>query len=143
VDITHCKAHQTDSSINTRGNNWGDAEAKWAALQTTPQLAMYPLTPASSPLTKLSLLPSEIKTLLSYLHIPFHRNFHALYAFLCQSLFLSPGDIHYLKLTTQSCSICQHTNPNCNIRLPPFPTIKPGDASLPWTGKWTSHICLQ
>jgi hypothetical protein len=26
-----------------------DTEAKWAALQTAPQLAMYSLTPASSP----------------------------------------------------------------------------------------------
>jgi hypothetical protein len=50
VGITHCKAHQTDSSIITRGNNQADTEAKRAALQTAPQLAMYPLIPASSPL---------------------------------------------------------------------------------------------
>jgi ribonuclease HI len=49
VGITHCKAHQTDSSIITRGNNKADTEAKWAALQIAPQLAMYPLIPASFP----------------------------------------------------------------------------------------------
>jgi hypothetical protein len=49
VGITHCKAHKTDSSIITRGNNQVDAEAKWAALQPAPQLAMYPLIPHSSP----------------------------------------------------------------------------------------------
>jgi hypothetical protein len=58
VGITHCKAHQTYSSIVTTGNNRVDTEAKQAALQTAPQLAVYPLTPASSSLTKLSLLPS-------------------------------------------------------------------------------------
>jgi ribonuclease HI len=40
VGITHCKAHQTDSSIITRGNNQVDTEAKRAALQTAPQLTM-------------------------------------------------------------------------------------------------------
>jgi ribonuclease HI len=49
VGITHCKAHKTDSSIVTKGKNQVDTEAKRAALQTTPQLAMYPLTSASSP----------------------------------------------------------------------------------------------
>jgi hypothetical protein len=119
IGITHCKAHQTDSSITTRGNNQENAEAN---LQPAPQLAMYPLTLASSPLTKLSFPPSEVKTLLSYLPTLFHPNLHALYIFLCQSLSLAPGDIQYLKRITQSCSICQHTNPNSNIRPPPFPT---------------------
>jgi ribonuclease HI len=32
VGIMHCKAHQTDSSIITRGNNQADTEAKRAAL---------------------------------------------------------------------------------------------------------------
>jgi hypothetical protein len=118
VGITHC-----NSSIISRGNNQADTEAKRAALQTAPQLAMYPLTPASSPpLTKLSLPTSEVKPLLSYLHTLFHPNLHALYTFLRQSLSLSPGDIQYLKHITQSCSICQRTNPNSNIRPPPFPT---------------------
>jgi hypothetical protein len=84
---------------------------------------MYPLTPASSlPLTKLSLPTSEVKTLLSYLHTLFHPNLHALYTFLSQSLSLSPEDIQYLKQITQSCSVSQLTNPNSNIRPPPFPT---------------------
>jgi ribonuclease HI len=118
VGITHCKAHQTDSSIITRGNNQADKEAKRAALQTAPQSTMYPLPQLSPPLTKLSLSPSEVKTLLSYLRKFFHPNLHALYTFLHQSLSLSPGDIQYLKQITQSCSICQHTNPNSNIRPP-------------------------
>jgi hypothetical protein len=63
-------------------------------------LTMYPLTPASSPFTKLSLPSSEVKTLLSYLHMLFHPNLHALYTFLRQSLSLSPGDIQYLKQIT-------------------------------------------
>jgi hypothetical protein len=50
VGITHCKAHQTDSSIITRGNNRADTEAKQTVLQTALHLAMYSLTPASSPL---------------------------------------------------------------------------------------------
>jgi ribonuclease HI len=115
VGITHCKAYQTDSSIITTGNNRADTEAKCTALQTAPQLAMHPLTPASAP-------QSEVKTLLSYLHMLFHPNLHAFYTFLCQSFSLSPGDILYLKQITQSCSICQCTNPNSNIRPPPFPT---------------------
>jgi ribonuclease HI len=100
IGITHCKAHQTDSSIITRGNNLADTEDKQAALQTAPQLTMYPLTPASSPPTKLSLPPFEVKTLLSYLHMLFHPNLHARYTFLLQSLSLSPGDIQYLKQIT-------------------------------------------
>jgi hypothetical protein len=49
VGITHCKAHQTDSSIITRANNQVDTKAKRAALQTAPQLAMYSFTPTSFP----------------------------------------------------------------------------------------------
>jgi ribonuclease HI len=84
IGITHCKAHQTDSSIITRGNNQADAEAKQAALQTAPQLAMYPLTPASphplnslSPLLKLKLFsPIYIHffILIFKLFIPFSAN---------------------------------------------------------------------
>jgi hypothetical protein len=36
VGITHCKAHQTDSSIITRGNNRTDTKTKRAALQIAP-----------------------------------------------------------------------------------------------------------
>jgi hypothetical protein len=82
VGITPCKAHQTDSSIITRGNNQTDTKAKRAALQTAPQLAFTPLPQLPPPLTKLSLPPSEVKTLLSYLHTLFHPNLHALYTFL-------------------------------------------------------------
>jgi hypothetical protein len=52
----------------------------------------------------------------------FHPNLHALYTFLHQSLSLSTEDKQYLKQITQPCSICQHTNPNSNVRPPPFPT---------------------
>jgi ribonuclease HI len=83
VGITHCKAHQTDSSIITRGNNLADAEAKRAALQPAPQLAMYPFTSDSpSLLTKLSLPTSELKALLSYLRTLFHPNLRAVCTFL-------------------------------------------------------------
>jgi hypothetical protein len=84
---------------------------------------MDPLTLASlPPLTKLSLPSSEVKTLLFYLHILFHPNLHALCTFLHQSLSLSTEDLQYLKQIIQSCSICQCTNPNSNVRPPPFPT---------------------
>jgi hypothetical protein len=83
---------------------------------------MYTLTQASlPPLTKISLPFSEVKTLLSYLHMLFHPNLHALYTFLCQSLSLSTEDIQYLKQITQSCLICQCTNTTSNVRPPPFP----------------------
>jgi hypothetical protein len=119
IGITHCKAHQTDSSIFTKGNNRAHTEAKGATLQSAPQ-TIYPLTPASlPPLTKLSLPSSEVKTLLFYLHTLFHPNIHALYTFLHQSLSLSTEDLQYLKQITQSCSICQCTNPTPSQRVPP------------------------
>jgi ribonuclease HI len=71
VDITHCKAHQNDSSIITRGNNRVDTEAKRAALQIAPQLAMCPLTPASSPPSLNFLFPLLKLKLFSPIYICF------------------------------------------------------------------------
>jgi hypothetical protein len=40
VGITHCKAHQTESTFVTPGKIPADEAAKWAAFQPSPQLVI-------------------------------------------------------------------------------------------------------
>ena len=63
----------------------------------------------------------NIHTLLSYLHSLFHLSAKVLKAFL-QNFIKTKDDVTYLNNLTQTCSICQWTNPNSNICPPPFPT---------------------
>jgi ribonuclease HI len=121
VGITHCKAHQTDSSIITRGNNQADTEAKRAVFQTALQLTMYSLTPASYPLSLSSPFPLLKLKLFSPIYICFFILLFILFTPFSANPFPYLQET-YLKQITQSCSICQHTNPNSNIRLPTFPT---------------------
>ena len=64
----------------------------------------------------------NIHTLLSYLHSLFHPSTKVLKTFLQNFIELTKDDVTYLINLTQTCTICQQTNPNSNIRPPPFPT---------------------
>ena len=63
----------------------------------------------------------NICTLLSYLHSLFHPSTKVLKAFLQNFIGLTKDDVTYLNNLTQTCPICQRTNPNTNICPTPFP----------------------
>ena len=56
------------------------------------------------------------------LHFTFHPSAKVLKAFLQNFIELTKDDVIYLNNLTQTCAICQQTNPNSNIRPPPSPT---------------------
>ena len=60
----------------------------------------------------------NIHTLLSYLHSLFHPSTKVLKAFLQNFIKLTKDDVTYLSNLTQTCTICQWTNPNSNIHPP-------------------------
>ena len=64
----------------------------------------------------------HIRTLLSRLHSLFHPSTKVLKAFLQNFIGLTKDDVTYLNNLTQTYTVCQRTNPNSNIRPPPFPT---------------------
>jgi hypothetical protein len=139
----HCKAHQIDFSIITRGNNQADTEAKLAALQTTPQLAMYPLTPASSPPLNSLFLLLKLK-----LFSPIYIHFSILIFMLFTPFYANP--FPYLQETYNTLNRLPNPAQFASTQTPtpildplPFLPTKPGDVSLPRIGRWTSHICLQ
>ena len=63
----------------------------------------------------------HIRTLLSRLHSLFHPSTKVLKAFLQNFIGLTKDDVTYLNNLTQTCPICQRTNPNTNICPTPFP----------------------
>ena len=64
----------------------------------------------------------NVRPLLWYLHSLFHPSTKVLKTFLQNFIELTKDDVTYLINLTQTCTICQQTNPNSNIRPPPFPT---------------------
>ncbi|XP_058038675.1 protein NYNRIN-like [Ahaetulla prasina] len=42
IAVIHCKAHQTDDSLITKGNKYADAIAKWVATKPLPQVTIAP-----------------------------------------------------------------------------------------------------
>jgi hypothetical protein len=131
VGITHCKAQQTDSSIITKGNNQADTEAKRASLKIAPQLAIYPLTPASSPLSLKSLSPLLKLKLFS----PIYIHFSILIFMLFTSFSANP--FPYLQETYNTLNKLPNPAQFASIQTPTpilgpllFLPTKPGDASL-------------
>ena len=61
IGIVHCRSHQTDDSIVSKGNNWTDKAARAAALRSLdlshPPQDILTLQPTSSPLTPAKLCP--------------------------------------------------------------------------------------
>jgi hypothetical protein len=142
VGITHCKAHQTDSSIITRGNNWADIEAKQAALQPTPQLAMYHLTSDfPSLLTKLSLPPPLNLKLFFPIYICFSILIYMLSASFSNNPFPYPQETYNsLNRLPNPAQFANAQAPTPILDPLPFLPIRPWDVSPPWVGRWTSHI---
>ena len=64
----------------------------------------------------------NICTLLSYLHSLFQPSAKVLKAFFQNFIELTKDNVTYLNNLTQTCTICQWTNRNSNIRPPHFPT---------------------
>ena len=64
----------------------------------------------------------NICTLLSYLHSLFQPSAKVLKAFFQNFIELTKDNVTYLNNLTQTCTICQRTNPDSNIHPPPFPT---------------------
>ena len=60
----------------------------------------------------------NIHTLLSYLHSLFQPSAKVLKAFFQNFIELTKDNVTYLNNLTQTCTICQWTNPNSNIRPP-------------------------
>ncbi|XP_057631307.1 uncharacterized protein LOC130877762 [Chionomys nivalis] len=130
IGIIHCRSHQSDSSIVSKGNNRADRAAKTAALQSPglPQLPQGVLT--AQPMA--SQTPPDTKQILSYLHQLFHPNKRALLNFIKIYIKPTPEDIRFLKATTASCEICQKSDPRTKYRSFPFPTHQ-ARGSLPGT----------
>ena len=75
--------------------------------------------PSPSPVFTIAQIDKpNICTLLSYLHSLFHPSAKELKAFLQNFIELTKDDVTYLNNLTQTCTICQWTNPNSNIRPP-------------------------
>ena len=68
----------------------------------------------------------NIRTLLSYLHSLFHPSTIVLKTFLQDFIGLTKDNVTSLNNLTQTCIICQWTNPNSNSHRPPspFPSTK-------------------
>ena len=107
--VIHCQGHQGHSPISFY-NNTADREAKWQA------------SAVSSVFTIAQIDEPDIRTLLSYLHSFFHPSAKVLKTFLQNFIELTKDNVIYLNNLTQTCTTCQRTNPNSNIRLPPVPT---------------------
>ena len=109
--VIHCWGHQLHGPISFY-NNIKDHEAK-AKRQTASVSPVFTMAQIDKP---------NICTLLSYLHSLFHPSTKVLKAFLQNFIELTKDDATYLNNLTQTCTNCHQTNPNSNIRPPPFPT---------------------
>ena len=107
--VVHWWGHQRHGPISFY-NNIADHKAK-------PQAALVNLVFTIAQIDK-----PNIRTLLSYLHSVFHLSTEVLKAFLQNFIELTKDDVTYLNNLTQTCTICQRTNPDSNIHPPPFPT---------------------
>lgn len=120
IGIVHCRSHQTDSSIISRGNNRADQAARAAALQgqvsSHPPQGIHTVQPTPSQETP------DTRQILSYLHQLFHPNNLALSQFVKAHLQPTSEDLQFLRTITASCEICQKTDPNTKYRSQPFPT---------------------
>ena len=90
-------------------NNIADHKAKWPATSVSPAFTVAQID------------KPNICTLLSHLHSLFHPSAKVLKAFLQNFIELTKADVTYLNNLTQTCTICQRTNPNSNICPTPFP----------------------
>ncbi|XP_076403062.1 uncharacterized protein LOC143267687 [Peromyscus maniculatus bairdii] len=130
IGIVHCRSHQTDSSIISRGNNWADQAARTVALQGQvsphPPQGIHTLQPTPSQETP------DTRQILSYLHQLFHPNNLALSQFVKAHLQPTSEDLQLLRMITAFCEICQKTDPNPKYRSQPFPTHQ-ARGSLPGT----------
>ena len=109
--VIHCQGHQQHGPISFY-NNIKDHEAK-AKRQTASVSPVFTMAQIDEP---------NLRTLLSYLHSLFHPSAKVRKAFLQNFIELTKDDVTYLNSLTQTCTICQQTNPNTNICPPPFPT---------------------
>lgn len=116
LGIIHCKAHKKDNSPSTQGNRLADAAAKNAAFSKSSETPP-PILHLSSP----SPIPDK-KLLFQMLHDLFHSSPQSLSRFL-QSFFpLTSQDREMLKQLSQTCVICQRTNPNTTTVPYPYPS---------------------
>ena len=98
--VIHCWGHQWRSPISFY---IADHEAKRQATSISPVF------------TTAQIDEPNICTLLSYLHSLFHPSAKVLKAFLQNFIELTKDDMTYLNSLTQTCTICQRTNPNTNM----------------------------
>jgi hypothetical protein len=106
-------------------------------------LTMYPLSPASSP---------PLNSLFLLLKLKLFSPIYICFFILIFMLFTPFSDNPFPYLQETYNTLNQLPNPaqfaSKQTPIPvsdplPFLPTKPGDASLPWIGRWTSHICLQ
>ena len=106
--VIHCRGHQRHSPISFY-NNISDHEAKRQAASVS---SVFAIAQIDEP---------DIRTLLSYLHSLFHPSAKVLKTSLQNFIELTKDDVIYLNNLTQTCTTCQWTNPNSNIRPPSCP----------------------
>ena len=107
--VIYFRGHQWHSPISFY-NNIADHQTKRQAAFVSPVFTMA------------QIVEPNIRTLLSYLHSLFHPSAKLLKTLLQNFIELTKDDVTYWINLTQTCTICQQTNPNSNICLPPFPT---------------------
>lgn len=129
IGIVHCRSHQMDDSIVSKGNNRANEAARAVALRgldlSHPPQDTLTLQPTSPP------SPPDTRQTLSYLHQLFHPNSQALSSSKTH-LQPTPEDLHFLKSITASCKICQMSVPNSRYHSTPFLTYQ-ARGSLPGT----------
>ena len=108
--VIHCWGHQRHSPISFY--NIADHEAKRQAASVS---SVFTIAQIDEP---------DIRTLLSYLHSLFHPSAKVLKTFLQNFIELTKDYVIYLNNLTQTCTTCQQTNPNSNIRPPLSPPTK-------------------
>ena len=126
--VIHCQGYQQRSSVSFY-NSIADHEAKWQAASVSPVFTMDQID------------EPHIRTLFSYLHSLFHPSAKVLKTFLQNFIELTKDNVIYLNNLTQTCAICQQTNPNSNLRPLLSPPTKFTDIFLHKTGRQISPTC--
>ena len=124
--LIHGRRHQRHSPISFY-NNVTDHDTKQQAASVSP---VFSIAQIDEP---------NIHTLLSYLHSLFHPSTKVLKACLQNFIKLTKDDVTYLNNLTQTCTICQQTNPNIRPHSFPHPPNSQTSSRTRLAGRFHPH----
>jgi len=124
--LIHGRRHQRHSPSSFY-NNITDHDTKRQAASVSP---VFSIAQIDEP---------NIHTLLSYLHSLFHPSTKVLKACLQNFIKLTKDDVTYLNNLTQTCTICQQTNPNIRPHSFPHPPNSQTSSCTRLAGRFHPH----